>query len=381
MSNAVSTQRSASDVINLALGHPSPELLPLAMVRRAAADRLSSGDRLVLQYGLEEGDHGFRTLLGQFLAREGATATPIAPEELFITAGISGALDLICTAQTQPGDTVAVEDPTYFLAHKIFRDHGLRIGTIPTDDRGAIPDEIAKVLATERPRLLYLIPAYQNPTGTTLIEERRRTIAELCREYGTLLVADEAYHLLGYESPPPPSFGIYAAEAPVMALGSFSKILGPGLRLGWVHAAPEHLRPLITSGLYDSGGGANPFAASVVRSVLELGLLAQHLRTLRANLAGRRDALHAALKDTLGPQCVPNRPDGGYFIWVRAPRAYDADALVAAAARHKVGIMPGSRCSPSGSFSDCLRVSFSYYEPPELRRGVQRLAAALESTG
>ncbi len=381
MSNAVSTQRSEGDVINLALGHPSPALLPLAMVRRAAAARLSSGDRLVLQYGLEPGDHGFRTLLGQFLAREGVIAAPVAPEELFITAGISGALDLICTVQTQPGDTVAVEDPTYFLADKIFRDHGLRIVTIPTDDLGAVPDEMTKVLAAERPRLLYLIPAYQNPTGTTLIEERRQTIAELCREHDTLLLADEAYHLLGFESAPPRSFATYAAEAPVMALGSFSKILGPGLRLGWVHAAPERLKPLIGSGLYDSGGGANPFAASVVRSVLELGMLAEHLRALRVNLASRRDALLSALEDALGPRYILNRPGGGYFVWVRGPRAIDADALVAAAARRKVGIMPGSRCSPSGSFSDCLRISFSYYEPPELRQGVQRLAAALELTG
>ncbi len=381
MSDTVSAQRQQGDIINLALGHPSPSLLPLALIRRAAEHRLSLNNPLVLQYGLEEGDLGFRTQLGEFLTAHAWTATHragrMAPEALFISAGVSGALDLICTVYTKPGDTVLVEEPTYFLALKIFADHHLRIVSVPTDENGLLVGGLSEQIRHEKPKLLYVVPSYQNPTGATLPEERRKRVAELCCDHTVLLLADEAYHLLGYDRAPPPSFASYAAEGNIFTLGSFSKILGPGLRLGWVHAHPDLLQRLITSGLYDSGGGTNPLTASIVRSVLELGLLGKHLQDLRDVLAGRREVLYEALCRELGRRYHVGYPAGGYFIWVRGPKPLDPEVLVSAAAQHQVAVMPGARCSSTGALTTHLRVSFSYYEPHQLREGARRLAEAL----
>ena len=369
MHDSVSTQRQAGDTINLALGHPSPELLPLEPVRKAAAHRLSTGDRLILQYGLEPGDLGFRRLLGSFLG--------LQPERLFVSAGISGALDLICTSLTAPGDTVLVEDPTYFLARKIFGDHHLRVVGTLTGENGVALEELERRIRHEKPRLLYLIPSFQNPTGVTLAREAREQVLRLCREHNVTVIADEAYHLLGFDRPPPPSFAELGFEDTVVTLGSFSKILGPGLRLGWVHAAPRLLEKLALSGLYDSGGGANPFAAAVVRSVLELNLMSEHLNTLRSTLAARRTVLYDALTARLGAGFEVRYPEGGYFVWARSTVPLDIEALTERARRHGVLVMPGSRASVGGAAAGCLRLSFSYYDAEYLREGVERIAAAL----
>ncbi len=369
MEGSVSTQRQAGDVINLALGHPSPELLPLEPIRKAATHRLSTGDRLILQYGLEPGDLGFRHLLGEFLG--------LQPQRLFVTAGISGALDLICTTLTTPGDTVLVEDPTYFLARKVFADHHLRVVGTPTGENGVLLDELERRIREEKPRLLYLIPSYQNPTGATLSRDARERVLRLCREHGVLLIADEAYHLLGFNGLPAPSFAELGFSDTVITLGSFSKILGPGLRLGWAHAAPELLERFALSGVYDSGGGANPFAAAVVRSVLELGLMPEHLKTLRTTLAARRAVLYEALTAQLGAGFEVRYPEGGYFIWVRSTFPLDLETLTERARSHGVLVMPGSRASVAGAAADCVRLSFSYYDGSALRKGVERIAAAL----
>jgi DNA-binding transcriptional MocR family regulator len=366
----VSTER-----IDLALGHPSPALLPLELLRRASARRLRQADRSFLQYGYEQGDLRFRSRLARFLSR--GYAGQVSPEELFVSGGVSQALDLICTLFTRPGDRVLVEEPSYYLALRIFADHGLQVEGLATDRQGLLPEALQESLRPARPVMLYVVPTHHNPSGATLPAARRERILELCRERGVLLVADEVYHLLTFSGAPPPALGLSAGGGGVLSLGSFSKILAPGLRLGWVQGAPALLHRLASCGFLDSGGGLAPFTSAVVAGLLERGAQEAHLSRLRAVYGSRARALAAGLARHLGVGGEP--PEGGFFAWVRLPGISDTEALLAEARRAGVSFAPGGRFSTRGGQREFLRLSFSYYEERQLEQGVARLAQAVRA--
>lgn len=359
--------------IDLGVGHPDESLLPLEELRRSAAARLGEGDASLLQYGLEAGDPGVREELARFLARRDGAAPVPDPGTLLLTAGASQALDLLCTLLLRPGDAVVVEEPSYFLALRLFADHGLRVVAAPGDGAGPDPEALAALLAREKPRMLYLVPAFANPTGQTLAPERRARLAGLCREHDVWLVADEVYRLLAHDAPPPRTLARPEGEPHVVALGSFSKILAPGLRLGWIHGPTELIGRLEGSGLLQSGGGLNPFTAALVGRALRDRLVDDHLDRALAAYRERSRALHRALAEALPESTPTTPPDGGYFLWTRLPGVDAGDLLPAAQARG-VGYQPGSRFSPSGGQRDRVRLSFSYYEPGALREGALRLA-------
>jgi DNA-binding transcriptional MocR family regulator len=372
---ATTQSETPADVIDFGLGHPAAGLLPRTILQSAAAQRLGEPDASLLQYGLEQGDGYFRLTLANFLTRRLGSA--VGYDGLFVSAGASLALDLICTLYTQPGDVVFVEEPSYFLALRIFADHRLQVVSIATDDQGVRLDALEEALRTNRPALFYVIPTHQNPSGATLPEDRRAQLVALSQEHGFLVVADEVYHLLSYAAPPPPPLAAWAAGGTVLSINSFSKILAPGLRLGWVQASPPHIARLVNSGLLDSGGGLNPFTSAIVRVALEAGSQDAYLDHLHATYRGRIDALDAALQGALGGQVTYTRPTGGYFFWVQLPEGCDAEALQAVAARHKVGFRPGVRFSSRGELRPYLRLSFAFYEAEQLAEGAHRLAAAL----
>ncbi len=181
------------DMIDLGLGDPNPSLFPVDALRRAAEERFKQADTSFLQYGIEQGDGYFRLALAQFLSRN--YRLPMQPESIFIMAGISSALDLLCTVFTQAGDTIFVEEPTYFLAPKIFADHKLNIVPIPIDESGLIIEALEEKLTKYKPKFLYTIPIHHNPTGTTLTEARRARLIELAQQYDFLVLADEVYQM------------------------------------------------------------------------------------------------------------------------------------------------------------------------------------------
>lgn len=366
------------DVIDFGAGHPADALLPRTILQQAAALRLAQPDSSLLQYGLEQGDGYFRYALAEFLSRR--YATPVDMEHLFVSSGASQALDLICTLYTQPGDVIFVEEPTYFLALRIFADHRLNVVPIATDAHGLDIDALEAALASQRPALLYTIPTHQNPSGFTLPQERRVRLIELSVQHGFLIVADEVYHLLSYDAAPPPPLASFTESGMVLGLGSFSKILAPGLRLGWVQAAPQHMQRLYTSGLLDSGGGLNPFTSGLVRIVLEQGWQDEYLEHLHSVYRQRIKALHASLQEQLGDLVTYIVPTGGYFFWLQLPKAIDAAILFQRAATYKVSFRPGVRFSGRNGLQNYLRLSFAYYDEAELTEGVRRLRAALQET-
>ncbi len=366
-------------MIDFGNGQPSLSLLPVDALRTAADHCLTRGDATLLQYGDDQGDVGFRESLAGFLTRR--YATPVSAAHLMVSAGASQALDLVCTRFTRPGDTIFVEEPTYFLALEVFRDHGLQVVGIPIDHDGIRLDALHDALTRYRPALLYTIPSFQNPSGTTMSAARRAQLAEVSRAHDLLIVADEVYHLLDFGTAPPPPLAAYAPahadSARILSLGSFSKICAPGLRLGWIQGGPAILDHLMQSGVVQSGGGLSPFASGVVRSLLDLGLADAGLDVLRRVYAERSAVLCRALREEL-PVAAFVEPRGGYFVWVQLPSAISASQLLPVAVAFGVSYRAGERFSSRDGFAHALRLSFAHYDQTALMEGVRRLARGVE---
>jgi 2-aminoadipate transaminase len=363
----------ADDFIDLGRGDPGLDLLPLDLLRDAANDRLGQRDAGILQYGFEQGDGYFREAFSQFLSKQ--YGFPVDLETLFVTSGISGGLDLLCTIFTKPGDTIFVEEPSYFLALKIFADHGLHVVSIGTDESGLVIDELEAALKAHSPKFVYVIPTFQNPSGHTMTQERRERLVALAVQHGFLIIADEVYQLLNYTQTPPASFALYVASEHVISLGSFSKILAPGLRLGWLQTHPSVMKTILASGVLDSGGGMNPFASAIVRSVVESGGLEKNIETLNQIYRKRVSAMDGLFRQHL-PQAKFSTPHGGYFFWVRFPEI-DVQELRKKAQAYKVGLRQGALFSSRNALKDYMRLSISYYDMNDIEQGLIRLSQCI----
>ena len=363
--------------INFSVGQPSADLLPLALLRGACERFFAGAQPLELNYGERRGDARFRAALAAFLgAADGGAA---APQSLMLTGGISQALDFACSRLTRPGDTVFVEEPSYPYSFPIFRDHGLKIVGIPLDGQGMDLDQCERELATHRPKLLYTIPAYNNPTGQTMSRERRERLVAQSRRHGFIIAADEVYQLLHHGAPPPPSFGTLVERGNVLSFGSFSKILAPGLRLGWIRTNAELMGILTASGVLVSGGNFNHFTSHIVRQLIEGGELIAFVAQLRRSYAARAEAMDTALHAHLEGIATWQKPQGGYFFWLTLPDHVDTEDLQAAARDAGTGFLPGTMCSTAGGLKNCLRLSFAHYTVPDIHDGVGRLGSALRA--
>lgn len=362
-------------VINLGLGQPSPRLLPLAEIGRAAQAQLGSGgDPLVLQYGAVLGDPEFRRSLARWLSDE--YQHPVAAEQLMVTAGTSSALTFVSQIFAAPGATVVSEDPTYFLAHGVFRSSGLEVRGVPIDAHGLDLDALERLLTSGlRPAFVYVIPAFQNPTGACLQPERARALVELADRHDFMIIADEPYVALHYRDARPGSLMRHdQGRGRVLSLGSFSKLLGPGLRLGWAHAEPKLIERLSMHGALRSGGCLNPVVANIVQHTIDSGFLTTHVEQLRAVFGARAAALTQALHQHI-PSAKFEPPSGGYFCWVELDAGVDSEALLERAA--DLRFIPGRRCAVERQLDSFVRLSFSFYEDHELVEGVRRLARLL----
>lgn len=358
-----------SDFIDLGTGDPNPCLLPLDLIRDAATHRLGLGEREFLQYGLEQGDGYFRAALAEFLsARYGFS---VSHDELFTTAGISSALALLCSLFTKPGDTIFVEEPSYFLALRIFADYGLRVVSIRTDEAGLVIDDLIHALNESKPKFLYIVPTFQNPSGHTLPQERREQLVELAKQHDFLILADEVYQFLSYTQTPPKSFGSYIDSEHVISLGSFSKILAPGLRLGWLQMHVSIMQKITACGMLDSGGGMNPFTSAIVRSLIENGGLDRNISTLLGVLGERVRVMSELLQKHI-PQARFTPPQGGYFFWLHVP-GMDAKELRKKAQAYKTDLRPGVLFSSKNGLSEYFRLSVSYYDVARIEEGILRL--------
>lgn len=357
--------------INLGIGQPSADLLCVDLFREASESFFNTAQPHELNYGVLAGDERFLETLAGYLS-EGYDA-PVKPESLFVTGGNSQALDLVSTVFSEAGETVFVEEPSYFLAFQIFCDHGLNVVGVPIDADGMRIDALEALLKEHDPALLYTIPSYHNPGGQCMSAERRARLIELSQAHGFLIVADEVYQLLHYYYAPPPAFGTMIESDTVLSLGSFSKILAPGVRLGWIQTSPGLRKRLVTAGFVNSGGSINHYSSHIVRHAIDLGLQQAHVRKLRRTYRNRVEAMQDALQSDFGDLATWQRPDGGYFFWLRFDDDVDT-ALVRQRARElQTGFQPGAIFSSDGDLGNFLRLSFAHYAEDDIREGIARL--------
>jgi 2-aminoadipate transaminase len=372
----------AEGVIDLGVGQPNNAILPVDYVRRAAEMQFSDSPEF-LQYGAEWGDGYHRVALAEFLSQ--SYGAPVDPEQLFSTNGNSQALEMLCTVLTKPGDVVIVEEPTYFLAFQMFRDHGLEIRGVPIDNDGLVVEALVKQVdairqSGRRVAFVYTIPAFQNPTGVTMSAQRRRELVTAAVIEEVLIVADEVYHLLRFApGAMPPAMSAYVDDGPVLSLGTFSKILAPGMRLGWIHGSTPLLRTLADSGLILSGGGLNPVTSTLATAMMRMGWQQEYLEWLRATFARRSATMVAALREHMPAWVEYDVPAGGYFVWLRLPPNVDGAALRELGKRHGVDVRHGAQFSPTGGLGNHLRLSYAFYDDADIAEGVARLGRALVS--
>jgi DNA-binding transcriptional MocR family regulator len=376
------TQLWAADgVVDLGIGQPQDAILPVDVLSAAMAATAASGRPHPLQYGIEPGDGDLRVAVSDYLEPHYGFCPD--PEAAFVTNGNSQAIDLVVGTLTAPGDVVLVEEATYFLALEIFRNHHVRVVPVAVDEGGIVVDALEEALRRHRPALVYVVPAFHNPTGATLDEDRRERVVALAAEHGALVVADEVYHLLsapdplsGNASVMPRPMAAWASSGAVLSLGTFSKVLAPGLRLGWVHTSPDLAVRLADRGFVVSGGGLNPLVCAVVARALADGSAAAYLERLRGILGGRAAAMDAALRAHLPADVTWATPGGGYFFWLRLPPDVDLTALRAAARHEGVDFRPGTLFSVNGGQGDRLRLSFAYYDEETITGAVAALGRA-----
>ncbi len=364
-------QVSADGTINFSIGQPSADLLPLDIIQSASDHFFKHAVPQDINYGPSKGDERFLNTLANFLTER--YGKPADVESLFVTCGNSQALDFVCSMFSKPGDTIFVEEPSYFLATQIFRDNHLHIVGIPTDENGLDVDRLEAELKNTKPSLLYTIPVFHNPGGQTLSAERRKRLIELSKQYGFLIVADEVYQMLNYYEQPPDAFGTMIDSDTVLSLGSFSKILAPGMRLGWIQASHQLIDRLSLSGFINSGGSVNQFTSQIVKSAIDLGLLNTHLEKIRNIYRSRLEAMDTALNEIFGDVATWIHPDGGYFFWIKLNDDIDTDKLKQVALEHKTGFQHGGLFSSGGNFKNYLRLSFASYNESDIKEGIARL--------
>lgn len=379
---AILALADAGDVIAFSGGFPAPETFPAEVLRELADDLLRPPEAAgALQYTPTHGLPGLRAaiidMLGHYQERQPE------PAELLVTSGGMEAMSLLARVLLDPGDLVLVEAPTYLGALSAFAGFEARVEGLDTDEDGLLVDQLeARLAAGQRPKLVYVIPDYQNPTGRSLSAERRLALVEACRRYGTLLVEDVAYRDLGFDGDAPRSLWSLAPDV-VVQVGTFSKIFAPAFRLGWA-VGPAPLVAAMTAAKQTSDQCAGGLGQRLLEGYLAGGHLDRHVKAARALYATRAAAMTAALARHLGGTArgaaTWTTPRGGFYIWVTVPGA-DTTALAADAVRHGTAYVPGAPFYPDGRGRDQLRLSYSRADEEQVDEGIRRLAGVLGRAG
>jgi 2-aminoadipate transaminase len=364
----------AGEMINFGIGRPSADLLPLDLMQQACEAFFREAEPNDISYGRKEGDARFVESLATFL--EENYGQQVRTDSLLLSGGVSQALDFICTQLSRPSDIIIVEEPCYFLAYQIFKDHGLNIITVPMDRDGMDLDALETILSKVKPTLVYTIPSYQNPSGRSMSAARRKRLIALSQSHDFLIVADEVYQLLSYHGAPPAAFGTMLDGDTVLSLGSFSKILAPGLRLGWIQTSNKLVRQLTKAGLVISGGNINQFTSMIVKQALDSGLAQKHLAKLRIVYRDRVNMMDVTLREQLSDHVSWTKPEGGYFFWLKLIKHVDVNALQERASALQVGFHPGTLFSNNEGMQKYIRLSFAYYGQESIRSGLVRLKTA-----
>ena len=367
----------APGVIMLSVGSAYPKILP--DLAREASEAATTFVTEAMQYGPLMGLPDLREAIAGYVAADGVRCSP---EEVLITNGAKHATDLVCRVFTEAGDKIIVTAPTYMTTLQCLRGHGLNFVAVPQDEDGMRSDILEARLATMRangeplPKLLFDVPDFHNPTGITMSLERRKHLLRLATEYDFVIIEDDPYRRIRFEGEPVPSIKSMDKDGRVIAVGTVSKILAPGLRIGWAIGAPEIVRRM---GLQKSDGGSCPFTQRIIVDAIRSNKLAQHIDLVTTHMRAHRNAMVDALAEHL-PEASVRAPQGGYFLWAALPEGVSGDALAEKAVEFGVEIGSGRLCFPNEDPGNFLRFSYSLVEPDTIREGIRRLGEAYRAT-
>ncbi|MER7184843.1 PLP-dependent aminotransferase family protein [Streptomyces hyaluromycini] len=362
------------EVINFAGGLPAPELFDRVGIAAAFRTVLDEAPERALQYSTTEGEPALRQPLA---ARISARGLPTEADDLLVTTGSQQALSLLASALIDPGDTILVESPCYLAALQVFGLAGARVLPVPGDEDGVDPAALEALIRAERPKLLYLVPTFQNPTGRTMPAARRAALATAAARHGLWIVEDDPYGELRYDGDHVPWIASFpGAEDRTVLLGSFSKVMAPGLRLGWLRA-PAGLRRACA--VAKQAADLHTPTLNQLAAARYLDVLDAHVAKVRAVYGERRDAMLAGLPAALPAGSAWNRPEGGMFLWARLPEPYDTTALLRRVVEQNVAYVPGEPFYAADPDRSTLRLCFVTQTPEEIEEGLRRLAKGLVS--
>jgi 2-aminoadipate transaminase len=368
---------SRPEIVSLAGGMPNVSALPLDDVGALMADLVAERGAEALQYGSAQGHPGLRERICDVMALEGIDAHP---DDVVVTVGSQQALDLLARIFLHPGDVVLTEAPTYVTAIATFAAYQADLVHVAIDDDGLVPEALAEHLARlrdagRRVKLLYTVPTFANPSGVTLSAARRAEVVDICRRYGVLVVEDNPYGLLNFEGEP---MRAMRADAPadVVYLGSFSKTLAPGLRVGWA-LAPPAVRDRLVLAAESAMLSHSSFTQMTVERYLATQPWPEQLKVFREMYRDRRDAMLSALATHLPESASWTHPRGGFFVWLTLPPGIDAKAMLPRAINARVAYVPGTGFYADGNGRGHARLSFCYPPPERIADGVARLAGVI----
>ena len=362
-------------MISFAGGNPSNSALEPDVVRSLACEAIDRYGTNALQYGGTEGLPGLRAGIADYLSSTAGvrcTADNILPVQ-----GSSQAFDLLLKALIDPGDVILVESPTFLGAIQAMRIYKAQLIAMPMDEGGVIIDEVEKLVQKHHPKLMYIIPTFQNPTGRTLCLERRKALADMAAKYGFVIAEDDPYRDLRYEGETLPSISSFDEEGWVVYLSSFSKYIAPGLRVGAAAVPHAGLLRKMVIGKQSSDVHSPILTQAIVELYLEKGLLPDHLKRICGEY---RKQLTAMLEGfSFFPEGTKHTlPQGGLFVWAELPEGVDAMAALNKAIEQNVAFVPGTHFYPDGGHANTLRLNFSMQEVDDIRAGMERLGRAIK---
>lgn len=370
-------------IISFAGGFPDSAMFDVAGIQEAANKALTEEPGGALQYGATEGYNPLREQLAAFMGTKGVD---VSPDGLIVTTGSQQALDLLGKTMISPGDKVIVEAPTFLATIQCFRLYGAELISAPIDANGVKIDELEKLMAEHKPKFVYLIPTFGNPSGAMLSLERRKKVLELAVKYNTLIVEDDPYGDLYFSAAPPPSILSLSKDVPgsrelIAHCGSMSKVLSPGLRVGWM-IGPAELLAKATMCKQFSDAHTSTFAQATAAQYLKAGRMPATLANVRKVYGERAVAMGAALKRELGDAVEFTQPQGGLFFWARLTGAggktKDAGEFAKKAIEQGVAFVPGAPFYASKPDVSTFRLSFATADVGKIEEGMARLGKALQ---
>ncbi|GIG57986.1 GntR family transcriptional regulator [Longispora fulva] len=373
---------SRPEVVSLAGGSPFVSALPLDAVGEMMGELIAKNGASALQYCIGQGDLALREIICEIMALEGIDARcGASPDDVVVTTGAQQALDLVARVFLDPGDVVLAEGPSYVGALGVFQAAQADVVHVPMDDLGLIPSALSAALedmakAGRRVKFLYTVPTYHNPGGVTLPNERRDEIIEICARAGLLILEDNPYGLLGFDTEPLPALRSRVREG-IIYLGTFSKTFASGVRVGWI-LAPHAVRDKLVMASEAQILCPSMLSQSAVTAYFTTMPWQEQLKKFQGVYAERRDAVLTALDDFMPAGTQWTRPAGGFYVWLTLPDGLDSKAMVPRAINNRVAYVPGTGFYADGTGRQNLRLSYCFPPPERIREGVRRLAATIE---